>query len=122
MILFGGALALLLVFVDLTFLLLVTRGTGLWIVALGQGAFSLAGFWFLRKKDLNLLFYLENEWHKGEPVVAELWEEGLVLLGCLCLIAPGFLSDLLGVLILTPSTRTGIKDNLSQLFSLWAKP
>ena len=100
-----GGLSILVLFIDFSFLLLVTSGMGVGIVAITQALGAVSGLWLLRRKDLTLVFYLHHKWSRSEYVVAELWEEGMKLLGCLLMIAPGFLSDLVGLLILIPSTQ-----------------
>ncbi|MDT8446905.1 MAG: FxsA family protein [bacterium] len=112
---FLGLSALL--FFDLVFLMLLAQGPGLWLVGLTQGAGLLYGAWQLRGRDQSLLFYLEIQWSQGEPVVAELWEEGLILLACYGLMIPGFLSDLFALLVLIPATRKSVFEGLCHFFA-----
>jgi len=112
---FAGAFGLGVLFLDLAFLLVLTKGFGLFWVVVTQSLGAAVALWLLRNKDLNLLFFLQIEYEKGEAIVSELWEDGLVLIGCLSLLLPGFLSDLLGILILLPHTRLPVMAFLRQI-------
>ena len=111
------SLAIGLTLFDLAFLILVTQGWGGWLVALSQGISFSFGLWRLWHSDRNLVLFLEIAWRKGEPVVPELWEECLIQVGAWALVLPGFLTDLLGVLILMESSRKTIFEGLSRFFS-----
>lgn len=113
----GLAAMAALVLVDMIFLVLVSTGWGLGLVALWSVLGVGYGAWRLRRLDSNLIFYLENRWNQGEPIVAELWEEGLMVLGAWALMTPGFLSDVLGLLVLFRSTRKPVFEGLAHFFS-----
>ena len=102
---------------DVSFLILVARGPGVPLVAVSQLASLGWGIWRLKKSDQNVLFYLDISFAKGDKVVPELWQEGLIVLGAWLLVLPGFLGDLLGALILIESSRKTIFEGLTKFFS-----
>jgi len=108
--------ALVVIFLDLTFLMLLTQGFGAFFVVVSQSVSGVFGLWLLRTRDLNLLFFMAIERGKGERIVDELLEDGLLILGGLCLILPGFLTDLGGVLVWASGTRPQVFGFAKQLF------
>lgn len=93
-------------FVDLFLLLVISRGIGIAVIVVTQLASASWGLWKISKMDFNLIFFLDAELKKREPIVLELWEETLILTGACLLVIPGFLSDILGIGLLIPTLRT----------------
>ncbi len=90
---------------DLMVMLLMAKGVGIYIIVFCQSASFLFGWWKVRKMDFNLIFYLDAELKKEQPIIKELWEEALVLIGACFLIIPGFLTDFIGIGFLLPQFR-----------------
>ena len=91
--------------IDLFIMLLISRGIGIVVIIITQLASASWGLWKIRKMDFNLFFFLDVEMKKQEPIVRELWEEALILMGACLLVIPGFFSDMVGIAFLVPHLR-----------------
>lgn len=96
--------------------LLVVPWLELWIIAqmgmtlpmilIQSLATAAVGYHFARSEQLSLWSELESGIQNGRVPSAEAIEAMLVVLGGWALIAPGWMTDLLGVAFLTPPLRT----------------
>ncbi len=68
-------------------------------------AFSIVGAWLTKHEGLWVLTRIREQLDAGRMPTNELIDGGLVLAGGLMLIAPGFVTDALGLLLLFPPTR-----------------
>ena|SRR5215218_9263583 len=72
-------------------------------------AISLAGSWLAKRAGLNVLHRLQATVRRGEVPSAEIVDGALVLFAGALMIAPGFISDALAILLLLPPTRAGVR-------------
>lgn len=63
------------------------------------------GWWFARREGLSLWTELESVVAKGRVPTEEMVDAVLVLVGGWALIIPGFVTDLLGIVLLVPPVR-----------------
>jgi len=63
------------------------------------------GTYLLQTQGWSTWVRLQQSWARGELPAAELLDGAIILAGGALLLLPGFLSDLLGLLCLFPSTR-----------------
>ncbi|SMF96738.1 UPF0716 protein FxsA [Methylomagnum ishizawai] len=84
-------------------------------VALLLGAASL-GMSLLRSQGLSTWMNVQRALARGETPALEMLESGLVALGGLLLVIPGFLSDILGLACLIPASRKKLAGYLLQKF------
>ena len=78
-----------------TFILLVT--------------FSLLGAWLARREGLSAWRRLQHALAKGRMPTVEVADGAMILLAGALLLTPGFLTDVVGVLLLLPPVRAAIR-------------
>jgi UPF0716 protein FxsA len=66
---------------------------------------SLGGVWLAKHEGFWVLRRLRDQLDAGRMPTNELIDAGLVLVGAILLIFPGFVTDVLGLLLLFPPTR-----------------
>jgi UPF0716 protein FxsA len=94
--------------IDLIFMIILATGIGLYFTTFTQILSCGYGFYILRQYDLNTIFYIDTTLKKKEIIVNELWEEFFIIISALFLIVPGFFTDLIGIIYLTPYFRSDI--------------
>ena len=67
---------------------------------------GVVGAVFARQQGAGILLNIRNSLARGEIPGAEMVQGVMILVGGIFLITPGFLTDLLGFLLLIPFTRT----------------
>ena len=68
-------------------------------------AVSIAGAWLAKREGVAVLARIQASLDRGELPTKEVADGGLILLAGALMIAPGFISDCLAVLLLLPPTR-----------------
>jgi len=66
---------------------------------------SAVGAWLCKREGLGVLRRIQKAVERGEMPTRQLVDGGLILFAGALLITPGFLSDLVGILLLLPPTR-----------------
>lgn len=72
-------------------------------------AVSLVGAWLAKREGLSVLRRIRAALDRGELPSTEVADGGLILLAGALMIAPGFLSDALAILLLLPPTRALVR-------------
>jgi UPF0716 protein FxsA len=72
-------------------------------------AVSLVGAWLAKREGLSVLRRIRSSLDRGELPSSEVADGGLILLAGALMIAPGFLSDALAILLLLPPTRALVR-------------
>lgn len=72
-------------------------------------AVSLVGAWLAKREGLSVLRRIRASLDRGEMPSSEVADGGLILLAGALMIAPGFLSDALAILLLLPPTRALVR-------------
>jgi len=67
--------------------------------------FAITGFWLAKHEGLSVLARMREQVDAGRLPTDELISGGLVVVGGLLLIVPGFITDGVGLLLLFPPTR-----------------
>jgi len=80
-----------------------------WLVAMG-----FAGAWLGKRAGVGVLRELQEDLRGGRSPADRLWEGALVLVGSVLLVTPGFLSDLLGVLLFVGPFRRWLVPRLKR--------
>jgi UPF0716 protein FxsA len=98
----------LLPFAELFILIRIGRVVGAWYTLLGVIAVGLLGAYLAKRQGLRVIRDWQDALNQGR-----LPEEGLVggilaLVGCVLLITPGILTDVMGLALLLPVTRRAI--------------
>jgi UPF0716 protein FxsA len=72
-------------------------------------AISILGAWLARREGLVTLQRIQLALGRGEIPSREVADGGLILLAGALMIAPGFISDIVALLLLFPPTRAGLR-------------
>lgn len=72
-------------------------------------AVSLLGAWLARREGLGVLRRIRAALGRGDAPDTELVDGGLILLAAALMVAPGFISDVLALLLLVPPTRALVR-------------
>jgi UPF0716 protein FxsA len=81
-------------------------------------AISLIGAWLAKHEGASVLTRLRRSLDAGQMPTNELIDGGLILAGGILLITPGFITDILGIVLLFPPTRAGARAILKRRFKL----
>jgi UPF0716 protein FxsA len=95
----------LLVLPWLEFWLVLNLHWPVWFTLVWCVGAAAAGWWFARGEDLSLWSEIESDIQNRRVPTAEAVDAMLVQIGAWALIVPGLLSDVLGILLLTPLVR-----------------
>lgn len=68
-------------------------------------ATALIGGWIIRLQGLKALYKIQQDLNSGTPPLEPVFDGVLVILAAPFLMTPGFLTDILGFLLLTPPIR-----------------
>ena len=107
-------LALVVLFVllpvaELAVILQVADGLGVLETIVLLLAVSVVGGWLCKREGLGVLRRIRASLDRHELPTRDLADGGLILLAGALLVTPGFLTDLLGILLLLPPTRAGFR-------------
>jgi len=114
-----AAFFILMPILEFTVLIEIGRRIGtLYTLMLVFGA-GIAGAILARMEGLRILGRIQEDLRAGIMPAEQLFDGLLVLIAGIFLIAPGFLSDVAGLLLLFPPTRYPIKLFLRRLIRQW---
>ena len=108
----AGVLAL----VEVVVFVLVANWIGLGWTVLATLATSALGLLLLGRQGTRALTELRERGRERRPAGRALGDAGLVAVGGLLMLLPGFLGDLVGLLCLLPPTRPLVRGLLGRLF------
>ncbi|HHZ19556.1 MAG TPA: FxsA family protein [Firmicutes bacterium] len=114
-------LLILLPFAELWLLLEAGRVIGVWSTIFLVVATGLAGLILARAQGFMVLQRIGQELAKGQVPAGELLEGCGVLLGGLFLLLPGFITDFLGLLLLTFPVRRLLINLLQRRLARWVR-
>lgn len=75
---------------------------------------GIAGAYLARAQGFDLIRRIQSDLQEGRLPASELLDGAMILAGGLLLLTPGFCTDLIGFLLLTPATRAIGKKSLGQ--------
>ena len=116
----GGRLRLfagLAVLAELAVFILVAGWIGVGWTLLAAMATSALGFLLLARQGMRALTDLRERARTRQPAGRELGDAGLVAVGGLLMVLPGFIGDVLGLLCLLPGTRSLVRAALGRLIA-----
>ncbi|MFO7764962.1 MAG: FxsA family protein [Pelovirga sp.] len=70
---------------------------------------GIAGAFLARSQGFQLLTRIQSDLQAGRVPAEEMFDGAMILAGGMVLLTPGFCTDLLGFILLTPVSRTYIK-------------
>jgi UPF0716 protein FxsA len=80
-------------------------------------AISVAGAWLVKFQGFSILRRIQGQLHSGKLPTKELVDGGLVMFAGALMLTPGFLTDLLALVLLIPPTRAPIRALLMRRFA-----
>lgn len=78
---------------------------------------SIAGAWLVRREGMGVLRRIQAQLGRGSVPDKELVDGGLILFAGGLMLTPGFLTDIVGLLLLFPPTRLVARSALLRRFS-----
>jgi UPF0716 protein FxsA len=84
-------------------------------------AISIAGAWLLKQQGLTTWMRLRETTARGEIPTKEVTDGALILLGGALLLTPGFLTDIVGIVLLLPPSRAAVKGMFRKFIGRRAK-
>jgi UPF0716 protein FxsA len=103
------ALILVIPIAELVVLLRVADGIGIPETIVLLLAVSAVGAWLVKREGLGVLRRIQATVDRGQVPTRELVDGALIMLAGALLVTPGFLSDLVGILLLVPPTRAVLR-------------
>ena len=100
---------------EVIILVMVTNALGWWTVALLIFT-TLLGCWLLQREGRRAWGALLESLGRGSLPPGRTADAVLVMVGGLLLILPGFISDIVGLLLLIPPSRRLVRSTLGKLF------
>jgi UPF0716 protein FxsA len=97
---------LLLPLIEIALFVVVGQAIGLWPTLLGVVLTGLAGALVLRWQGIAALREMQVRLQRGEIPARQMGDTMLIGLGGLLLLLPGYFTDIVGLLLLLPWTRT----------------
>lgn len=70
---------------------------------------SMVGVWLAKRAGLGVIARMRRTQADGEVPSRELMDGALILLAAVLLVFPGFVTDAVGILLLTPPVRIGVR-------------
>lgn len=104
-----GLLFLVVPFVELVILLKVGDVVGVLPTVLTLVIVSVVGGWLMKREGVGVFRRMVDQIRTGRVPGRELADAALILFGGALLLTPGFLTDLLGIVLLVPPTRAPVR-------------
>ena len=77
---------------------------------------SVVGAWLAKREGLGVLRRMQAAFDAGRVPGAELIEGFLILVAAALMLTPGFLTDIVAILLLLPPVRAGVRGTLRRRF------
>jgi UPF0716 protein FxsA len=114
-----GVLALLLLLlpvVELYLIVQVAQGIGTLETVALLILIAVVGVWLVRLEGLGVLARMQSELDTGQVPTTTLLDGALILAAGVLLVVPGFVTDVVGVLLLLPPTRALVRRLLARRY------
>jgi UPF0716 protein FxsA len=105
--------------VELWVIVSVAKSVGVAETILLLIAISVAGAWLLKQQGMATWRRLQLSLKRGAMPAEEVTDGALILFGGALLLTPGFLTDLVGLLLLLPPSRAVVKRVFRKGFARW---
>ena len=113
-------LALVLVpLIEIYFLVQVGQEIGTPATILLLVAISVVGAWLVKREGRATWNRLRAAMARGEIPTKEAVDGAMILFGGALMLTPGFLTDILGLLLILPPTRASLKGTFRRLLGTW---
>ena len=107
--------------VELVVIIQVGQVIGPWYTVALLIAISIAGAWLVKREGLGVMRRFRRQLEAGALPGREIVDGVLILFAGALLLTPGFLSDIFGLLLLTPPVRAVIRAALLRRFAIRAR-
>ena len=111
-----GVLFLLVPLAELAVIIQVSGALGVGNTILLLIAVSIVGAWLVKREGLGVMRRVQRQLERGAMPARDVVDGFLILLAGALMLTPGFLTDILGILLLIPPTRAGIRTVLMRRF------
>ena len=111
----GGVLVLVFLvvpIVELAVIVQVARGVGVVPTLLGLVAVSIVGSWLVRREGIEVWRRFRTQVGAGVVPGREIADGAMILFAGALLLTPGFVTDVLGLLLLVPAVRRAVRATL----------
>jgi UPF0716 protein FxsA len=78
---------------------------------------SVVGAWLVKRQGLGVLRRIRDQQQAGQVPAAAVFDGALILVAGALLLFPGFVTDAMGLLLLLPPVRTGVRALLRRRFT-----
>lgn len=92
--------------IELALLIKATQLLGIWVVLAIVLTTAFAGVWIIQEQGLSGMRRLSETVRQGKPLIESMMYGNLLYLAAFCLIAPGLITDTLGLVLLVPPVRS----------------
>jgi UPF0716 protein FxsA len=123
----GAMFAVLLVlliavpFLELWVIVEVWQAVGGWWTIVALLAISVAGAWLVKREGTGVWFRLNRQIEQGKVPHNEVIDGALILFAGALMLTPGFLTDIVGLALLLPPTRAGVRAVVRRLLFGWVE-
>jgi UPF0716 protein FxsA len=106
------ALLIIVPVVELFVIVQVAQWIGVWEALFLLVAVSLVGAWMVKIQGIGVLRRISDDWRNRRVPARSLVDGALLLMAGTLLLIPGFVTDLIGLVLLVPPVRAGIRNGL----------
>jgi len=106
------ALLIIVPVVELVVLVQVAHWIGVWEALFLLVAVSLLGAWMVKIQGIGVIRHISDDWRNRRVPARSLVDGALLLMAGTLLLFPGFVTDLVGLVLLVPPVRAGIRNGL----------
>jgi UPF0716 protein FxsA len=106
------ALLIIIPVVELVVLVQVAQWIGVWEALFLLLAVSLVGAWMVKLQGVGVIRRITDDWRSRRVPARSLVDGALLLVAGTLLLIPGFVTDLIGLVLLVPPVRAGIRNGL----------
>jgi UPF0716 protein FxsA len=78
---------------------------------------SIVGAWLAKREGIGVLRRMQAALNAGRVPGTELIDGFLILLAAALMLTPGFLTDIVAILLLLPPVRAGVRHQLRRIFA-----
>ena len=78
---------------------------------------SVVGAWLVKRQGLGVLRRIRDQQQAGQVPAAAVFDGALILVAGVLLVFPGFVTDAMGLLLLLPPVRAGVRAFLRRRFT-----
>ena len=106
------ALLIIVPVVELFVIVQVAHWIGVWETLFLLVTVSLLGAWMVKIQGIGVLRRISDDWRNRRVPARSLVDGVLLLLAGALLLIPGFVTDIIGLMLLVPPVRAGIRNGL----------